>query len=168
MNYAYLRVSTDKQDADNQRHAITCAKGDTGLVFVEEVVSGKVSWRSRKLGALVESLKSGDSITVAELSRLGRSMLEVMELLSVLMTKRVRVYSLKEGFDLGDNIQSKVLAFAFSLASEIERQLISQRTTEALARKKSEGVILGRRVGCVDTKKRKRRSDYGTVKSARP
>ncbi len=160
MDYGYLRVSTDKQDADNQRYEIIKARGDR-LVFVEEIVSGKIPWRVRQLGSLVDRMRSGDSLTVSELSRLGRSMLEVMELLSVLMQRKVKVYSIKEGFELGDNIQSKVLAFAFSLAAEIERQLISQRTTEALARKKSEGVVLGRRVGCKDSTRRKRRSDCG-------
>ena len=160
IKYGYLRVSTDKQDADNQRFTINSLYPD--CVFIEEQVSGKVPWRVRKLGTLIESLQPGDFLIVSELSRLGRSMLEVMELLSILLSRKIRVISVKEGFNLDDGIQSKVLAFAFTLAAEIERQLISQRTKEALSRKRSEGMVLGRRFGSKDTKQRKRRSDYGS------
>ena len=160
--YGYLRVSTDKQDADNQKFTIKSLYPDA--IFVEEQVSGKVPWKVRELGKLVYNLKPGDFLIVSELSRLGRSMLEVMELLSILLSRKVRVISVKEGFNLDDGIQSKVLAFAFTLAAEIERQLISQRTKEALSRKKSEGMILGRRFGSKDSKQRKKRSDYGRKK----
>ena len=163
--FGYLRVSTDTQDAANQRFTINSLYPD--CLFIEEQVSGKVPWKLRKLGSLVYDLKPGDTLIVSELSRLGRSMLEVMELLSILLSRKVFVISVKEGFNLDDGIQSKVLAFAFTLAAEIERQLISQRTKEALSRKKFEalesGTVLNKRGA--DKQQRKRRSDYGSKKS---
>ncbi len=153
--YAYIRVSTDKQDLENQRYSILeyANKKKLGNVeFVEESVSGKVSWKNRKLKGLIGQLRKGDNLIVAELSRLGRSMLEIMELLNVLLSKGVNVYIVKGNYELKDDIQSKVLAFAFSLASEIERELISQRTKEALARVRAEGKKIGRPKGSYSSK----------------
>jgi len=153
--YAYIRVSTDKQDLENQRYAILefANKKKLGNVeFIEEAVSGKVSWKNRKLKDLIDNLKTGDNLIVAEMSRLGRSMLEIMELLNILLSKGVNVYVVKGNYELKDDIQSKVLAFAFSLASEIERELISQRTKEALAKRKAEGKKLGRPKGSYSSK----------------
>ena len=153
--YAYIRVSTDKQDLENQKYAILQFANDKKLgnvEFIEESVSGRISWKNRKLKDLIDNLQSGDNLIVAELSRLGRSMLEIMELLSILLRKGVNVYVVKGNYELKDDIQSKVLTFAFSLASEIERELISQRTKEALAKRKAEGKKLGRPKGSYSSK----------------
>ena len=153
--YAYIRISTDKQDLENQRYSILeyANKKKLGNVeFIEETVSGKVSWKNRKLKDLIMQLQKGDNLIVAELSRLGRSMLEIMELLNILLSKGVNVYVVKGNYELKDDIQSKVLAFAFSLASEIERELISQRTKEALARVRAEGKKIGRPKGSYSSK----------------
>lgn len=148
--FGYIRISTNKQEADNQRFEIlTYANSQKvgNVEFLEEVVSGKTSWEKRELAVLLSKLKKGDLLIVAELSRLGRSMLEIMELLSRLTKKGVKVHAIKGSYQLDDGIQSKVLAFAFALAAEIERDLISQRTKEALARRKAAGQILGRPKG---------------------
>jgi len=153
--YAYIRVSTDKQDLENQKFVILQYANDKKLgnvEFIEEAVSGRISWKNRKLKDLIDNLQSGDNLIVAELSRLGRSMLEIMELLSILLRKGVNVYVVKGNYELKDDIQSKVLTFAFSLASEIERELISQRTKEALAKRKAEGKKLGRPKGSYSSK----------------
>ncbi len=153
--YAYIRVSTDKQDLENQKFAILQYANNKKLgniEFVEEAVSGRISWKNRKLKDLIEQLQKGDNLIVAELSRLGRSMLEIMELLNLLLQKGVNIYVVKGNYELKDDIQSKVLAFAFSLAAEIERELISQRTKEALAKRKAEGKKLGRPKGSYSSK----------------
>ena len=110
--------------------------------WVEETVSSR-----RKLGQTLDRLEENDILIVSELSRLGRNLMEVMSILHICMERDVKVHTIKEKYELGDNINSKVLAFAFLLSAEIERQLISQRTKEALARKKSEGKQLGRPKG---------------------
>ncbi len=153
--YAYIRVSTDKQDLENQKFVILQYANNKKLgnvEFIEEAVSGRISWKNRKLKDLIDNLQTGDSLIVAELSRLGRSMLEIMELLSILLRKGVNVYVVKGNYELKDDIQSKVLTFAFSLASEIERELISQRTKEALAKRKAEGKKIGRPKGSYSSK----------------
>ncbi len=153
--YAYIRVSTGRQDLKNQKFAILEYANDKKLgnvEFLEETVSGKVSWKKRKLKDLIDKLEKGDNLIVAEISRLGRSMLEIMELLNVLLQKGVNIHIVKGNYELKDDIQSKVLAFTFSLASEIERELISQRTKEALAKIKAEGKKLGRPKGSYSSK----------------
>lgn len=150
MNYAYIRVSTEKQTIENQRFEINnyCQIKNIKLDdYIEETMSGAVGIHQRKLGTLLKKLQKGDALIVSELSRLGRSLLEVMGMLNTCIQKEITIYSIKENFELSDNINSKVLVFAFSLSAEIERQLISQRTKEALARKRAEGVILGRPKG---------------------
>jgi DNA invertase Pin-like site-specific DNA recombinase len=150
MTYGYIRVSTDRQTVDNQRFEIErfCAKnGLTVDRWIEETISGTKSPEKRLLGSLLSEVKRDDLIICSELSRLGRSLFMIMSILNQLMLNSVRVWTIKDNYRLGDNIQSKVLAFAFSLSAEIERDLISQRTKEALARKRSEGVVLGRPVG---------------------
>jgi DNA invertase Pin-like site-specific DNA recombinase len=147
---AYLRVSSVDQDIGKNKAAILALSNekDFGKVhFVEETISGKVSWRSRKISTLLDDLKDGDRIIVSELSRLGRSMLECMEILSVASQKGVCIYAVKGNWQLESNIQSKIIAMAFSMASEIERDLISKRTTEALKVKKDAGMKLGRPTG---------------------
>lgn len=150
MNYGYIRVSTDKQTVENQRFEISrfCAgKKITIDGWIEETISGAKSYNKRELGKLLKKIRPGDLIICAELSRLGRSLFMIMDILSQCMSKQCRVWTIKDGYRLGDDIQSKVLAFAFGLSAEIERNLISARTKEALARKKAEGVRLGRKVG---------------------
>jgi len=147
MTYGYIRVSTDKQTVDNQRFEIErfCSKNNLTIdEWIEETISGSKTPDKRLLGSLLEEVKSGDLIVCTELSRLGRSLFMIMSILNHLMLNEVRIWTIKDNYRLGDNIQSKVLAFAFSLSAEIERDLISQRTKEALARKRAEGKVLGR------------------------
>jgi DNA invertase Pin-like site-specific DNA recombinase len=146
----YLRVSTGDQDLQNQKHGILELANKNGwkVEFREEKVSGKISYKERMLGSIVENLQEGDILLVSELSRLGRSMLEIMTLLGELSLKGIKVYSVKGNHELnGDSIQSKIITMVFCMASEIERDLISLRTKEALKRKKDEGVKLGRPKG---------------------
>ena len=147
---AYLRVSTDRQTIENQHSEIqrfANRKGITVDRWVEEVVSGKVKGSDRKLGHLLKKLKKGDTLIVSELSRLSRTLLDIMSIMHSLLEKGVTLYSVKENFCLADNINSKVILFAFGLAAEIERDLISVRTKEALAARKEQGVTLGRKQG---------------------
>ena len=150
MIYGYIRVSTDKQTTDNQRFEILKFADEKKLHvdrWIEETISATKKLSDRKLGALIDQMHEEDILIVSELSRLGRSILEVMSILHTLMEKDVKVFTTKERYELGNNISSKVLAFAFSLSAEIERSMISSRTKEALARKKSEGKRLGRPKG---------------------
>ena len=145
--YGYIRVSTDKQTTENQKFEICRFLSEKSLsvdVWVNETVSGTVSFRKRRLGKTLRALKSGDVLICSELSRLGRSLYMIMEILGYCMSHECRVWTIKEGYRLGDDIQSKVLAFAFGLSAEIERNLISQRTKEALARLRAEGKPVGR------------------------
>ena len=116
--------------------------------WIEETISGTLEPQRRQLGTLLDRVQKDDLIICSELSRLGRSLFMIMSILNKLMETGARVWTIKDGYRLGDDIQSKVLAFAFGLSAEIERNLISQRTKEALARKKAEGVHLGRPQGC--------------------
>lgn len=150
MIYGYIRVSSDKQTVENQRFEINNFCKRENLVidgWIEETISGTKSYNKRELGKLLGKVQKDDLIICAELSRLGRNLFMIMEILNICMTKECRVWTIKDNYRLGDDIQSKVLAFAFGLSAEIERNLISQRTKEALARKKAEGVILGRPKG---------------------
>jgi DNA invertase Pin-like site-specific DNA recombinase len=146
----YLRVSTADQNLEKNKADILQLANHHGLGrvrFVEETISGKVSWRQRKIAEVLDSLRASDAIVVSELSRLGRSMLECMEILSVATQKRINVYAVKGTWRLDQSIQSKILAMAFSMAAEIEGDLISQRTKEALRFKKAQGMKLGRPTG---------------------
>jgi len=150
MIYGYIRVSTDRQTVENQRFEIEqfCLKNDFKIEqWIEETISGTKLPEKRLLGSLLAEVKKGDLIICSELSRLGRSLFMIMSILNHLMRNEVRIWTIKDNYRLGDNIQSKVLAFAFALSAEIERDLVSQRTKEALARKRAEGVILGRPSG---------------------
>lgn len=150
MNYGYIRVSSDKQSLENQRFEIrNFAKQNNILIddWVEETISGVKNIEKRALGQLLQDVCKDDLIICTEMSRLGRSLFMIMEILHICMNKECKVWTIKDNYRLGNDIQSKVLAFAFGLAAEIERDLISQRTKEALARKKAEGIILGRPKG---------------------
>ena len=150
MNYGYIRVSSDKQTVENQRFEIEnfCRNQKIRIDgWIEETISGTQNYNKRELGQLLQKVQKDDLIICAELSRLGRNLFMIMEILNVCMTKECKVWTIKDNYRLGEDIQSKVLAFAFGLSAEIERNLISQRTKEALARKKAEGVILGRPKG---------------------
>lgn len=150
MIYGYIRVSSDKQTVENQRFEINKFCDNKKLKvdnWIEETISGTRNYDKRKLGKLLGKIIKGDIIICSELSRLGRNLFMIMEILNICMTKECRVWTIKDNYRLGDDIQSKVLAFAFGLSAEIERNLISQRTKEALARKKAEGVVLGRPKG---------------------
>ena len=147
MVYGYIRVSSDKQTVENQRFEINkfCEREKLAIGgWIEETISGTKSYTKRELGKLLRKVQKNDLIICTELSRLGRNLFMIMEILNICMTKECRVWTIKDHYRLGDDIQSKVLAFAFGLSAEIERNLISQRTKEALARKKTEGVKLGR------------------------
>lgn len=147
MIYGYIRVSCDKQSVENQRFEIKnfCCRENLKIDgWIEETISGTKAYNKRQLGTLLKRIRKDDLIICAELSRLGRNLFMIMEILNICMTKECRVWTIKDNYRLGEDIQSKVLAFAFGLSAEIERNLISQRTKEALARKKAEGITLGR------------------------
>lgn len=147
MIYGYIRVSTDKQTVENQRFEIVEFCGKNGLTinsWIDETISGTKDVRKRKLGKLLRRLRDGDVLICSELSRLGRSLLMIMSILNVCMEKNVQVWTIRENYKLGCDICSKVLAFAFSLSAEIERNLISQRTKDAMARIRAEGANIGR------------------------
>lgn len=147
MIYGYIRVSSDKQTVENQRFEIENFCRHEGIKidgWISETISGTKNYDKRKLGQLLQRVEPGDLIICSEISRLGRSLFMIMEILNLCMNKNCRVWTVKDGYRLGDDIQSKVLAFAFGLSAEIERNLISQRTKEALHRKRADGVTLGR------------------------
>lgn len=150
MIYAYLRISTNKQEAHSQKFTIDEYCKQRGIVpdeYLIEQASGGKRAADRKLGELLNKMQKGDLLVTTEISRLGRSTLNVMSTLNFCMERGIRVWALKGGYCLEDNIASKVLAFAFSLGAEIERDMIRGRTREAIARKKSEGKSWGRQKG---------------------
>ncbi len=147
---AYVRVSTQMQPLESQEYEIRKWCRERSLTidrWVTESVSGTVPWERRMLGKTIRKMKPGDLLVCSEISRLGRNMLMIMSILNTCSQKRLRIHTIKDNFDLDDSINSRIIAFAFALAAEIERNLISQRTREALAAKKSAGVSLGRPCG---------------------
>ncbi len=157
MIYGYVRVSTDTQTVKNQRFEINrYAKAHKIAIddYIEETVSGVKSYSKRRLGKLLERLHKGDILIASELSRLGRNLYMIMDILNYCLLKEVKVITIKDNFFLNDDIESKVLAFAFALSAEIERKLISQRTKEALIRIKQEGKHLGRPFGSKSVNKK--------------
>jgi len=150
MNYGYIRVSTDKQDTENQKFEIQNFASANNInidKWVEESISSKKELKKRKLYPLLKVMKKDDLMIACELSRLGRNLMQIMSILHGMLEKECQIWTIKDNYRLGNDISSKVLAFAFGLSAEIERNLISQRTKAALARKKSEGMVLGRRPG---------------------
>ncbi len=150
MTYAYIRVSTEMQTYANQEFEITnyCSAHDISIDrWISESVSGTIAIQKRELGKTIKKMKKGDLLICTEISRLGRNMLMIMSILNLCVTRGISIRTIKDNFDLEDSINSKIIAFAFALASEIERNLISQRTKEALMVKKLEGIRLGRPPG---------------------
>lgn len=150
MIYGYIRVSTDKQNVENQEFEINKYCKDNNIVidkWIKETISSTKKLEDRKLGKLLKHLKKDDIIITSELSRLGRNLLQIMSILNYCMNIDCQIWTIKDNYKLGVDIQSKVLAFAFGLSAEIERNLISQRTKEALSRIKNEGKHLGRSIG---------------------
>jgi DNA invertase Pin-like site-specific DNA recombinase len=147
---AYLRVSTDGQDLEKNKADILHLANDKKfghVEWVEEKVSGKLSWKDRKIKTVLDELQKGDNLIVAELSRLGRSMLDIMEILKIAKDKEINVYAVKGNWTLNGTIESKIVGMVFAMASEIERDLISARTKEALRARKAAGIQLGRPKG---------------------
>ena len=143
----YIRVSSNKQTLEHQKFEINkFCQGQKIKInrWIEETISSRKSLQKRKLGQLLETLKEGDILITTEISRLGRSLLEVMHILETCLNKNCQVWTIKENYRLGNDIQSKVMAFAFGISAEIERQLISQRTKAALENVRNNGKKLGR------------------------
>ena len=143
----YIRVSSNKQSVEHQRHEISVFAKQSSIKidrWVEETISSRNPLNKRKLGQLLYELQEGDIIIAAEISRLGRSLLEVMRILENCLNKNCQVWTIKENYKLGNDIQSKVMAFAFGLSAEIERNLISQRTKTSLDNIRAKGKKLGR------------------------
>lgn len=163
--FAYVRVSTQLQTLENQKFEIENWCSRRGLKvdeWVTESVSGTISYEKRRLGRAVRKMRRGDLLVCTEISRLGRNMLMIMSILNTCSQKGIRIQTIKDNFDLSDNINSKIIAFAFALAAEIERNLISQRTREALAARKIAGVRLGRPCG-PSRKVRRLREDIARI-----
>ena len=147
---AYLRVSTLIQDLDKNKSDILFFANENNLGkvhFIEEKISGAIHWKKRELGTIINSLSVGENLIVSEFSRLGRSMLECMEIITLCLDKKINLYAIKGAWKLDNSIQSKIMAMMFSIASEIERDLISKRTSEALRARKEKGLPLGRPKG---------------------
>ena len=154
-NIGYLRVSSLKQTIEHQKYEINQYATANNLVidrWIEETVSSRKPLDHRKLGELLDEITNQDLIISCEISRFGRSLLEIMDILNVCLTKGCRIVTIKENFHLGDDIQSKILGFAFGLAAEIERQLISQRTKASLENIRAAGKKLGRPIGSQNVK----------------
>lgn len=150
MVIAYLRVSTGKQHLENQKSEINRYVSNKQLVinrWIEETVSGKTDKNERRLGNLIKNLRTGDTVIITEISRLSRSLHEIMVIMKHCVDMGVIIHSTKDGYIFDDSLNSKVLSFAFGLAAEIEHKLISQRTKEALAMRKLEGKHIGRKYG---------------------
>ncbi len=146
----YLRVSTQDQDLEKNKAEILALANDKDLgrvEWVEEKVSGTKDWRKRRLGEILLSLQAGDTIIVPELSRLGRSTLQILEIMKVAREKEISVYAVKGGWSLNGTMESKIVLTMLAMFSEIERDLISDRTKEGLRRRREAGVKLGRPKG---------------------
>lgn len=150
MIYGYIRVSSDKQTLENQKFEIKKFAQKNDIIvdkWVEETISTRKPLHKRKLNSLLNVLTDQDILISSEISRLGRSLLEVMSILQNCLLKGCQIWTIKENYRLGADLQSKVMAFAFGLSAEIERQLISDRTRASLEKLKADGRKLGRPVG---------------------
>ena len=159
MIYGYIRVSSDQQNCANQRFELECYTAKHNIKineYVEETISSRKPLKDRKLGKLLDKLNKNDVIITTEISRLGRNMLEVMSILQQCLENQCTIITVKESYKLGNDLNSKIMLFCFSLVAEIERQLISQRTKESLKRLKSEGKHLGRPYGFTYKKLKKK------------
>ncbi|MGR6841749.1 recombinase family protein [Aliivibrio wodanis] len=148
--YAYLRVSTDAQDVQNQKHGILEYANQMGICdiqFVEDTLSGTKKWKKRRLAKLLEGMGAGDTIMFSEISRIARSTLQVLEVLELCLYKSINVFIIKQNMRLDGSMQSKIIATVLGLAAEIERDFISIRTKEALDAKRKLGIIGGRPKG---------------------
>jgi len=149
---AYLRVSTDKQTILNQKSEVMnfCQRQDLKItMWCTETVSGTKKESERQLGSLLKKLQKGDTLIITEVSRLSRKMMNIMNIIQQCIERGITIHSIKEGYKFDSSINSQVLAFAFGLCAEIERTLISQRTREALARRRAQGIKLGRPKGSI-------------------
>lgn len=161
--YGYVRVSTQEQSYEYQKTQILHFSNDKQLgnvIFVEDIVSGAKDWKQRAIGSLVDKMQTNDVLIVNEFSRLGRSLLDILEILKILKEKDVDVYIVRENMKLSDDLNSKVMVFMFSLVSEIERDLIRSRVKEGVANKRKDNPNWGRVKGKLyasklDTKKDK-------------
>ena len=159
MIYGYIRVSSDQQNCANQRFELECYTAKHNIKineYVEETISSRKPLKDRKLGKLLDKLNKNDVIITTEISRLGRNMLEVMSILQQCLEKECTIITVKESYKLGNDLNSKIMLFCFSMVAEIERQLISQRTKECLKRLKNEGKHLGRPYGFTYKKLKKK------------
>lgn len=148
--FAYLRVSTSEQDTANQKLSVLayCDRhGFAPVEYTEDTSSGKKSWRERPIGEILDRAKDGDHIVTAEISRLGRSTLQVLEILELAAQKKISIHIAKNNMCIDGSMESTITATILGLAAQIERELISARTKEALAQKKREGLKLGRPKG---------------------
>jgi len=147
--YGYLRVSTEKQDIDNNKVDILKKSNDLGLngcvQWIQETISGKIDWRQRELGVLFEQLKEGDVIITSELSRFGRTISQIIDFLAQCSKKKVTIHLTKTDFKIDQSIESQVMQFSYGLSAQIERELISSRTKTGLQAAKNKGVVLGRK-----------------------
>ena len=175
--FAYIRVSTDAQDVANQRHGIEeyATKSNIEPKYIEDTASGKKAWKERELGKLLDSMKSGDSLLVAEISRLARSTLQVLEILEYAAKHEINVYVVKTNLHMDGSMHSRITATILGLAAEIEREFISARTKEALAYRKAQGKHIGRPqgaknkeyiVGKEERREIKKRLKHGETKTA--
>lgn len=147
---SYLRVSTVSQDTEKNKTAIRAYANDKNfgrVEFVEEKITGRKPWKERKIKQVIDDLKKGDRLILPELSRLGRSTLEVMEILSIAKEKEISIYDVKNEWELNGSLQSEVMAFCFSIAARIERDLLIQRTSEGRKAAMKRGVKFGRPKG---------------------
>ena len=150
MIYGYCRCSTGKQTVSHQHYEVQKFAKENGVqidAWIEETITSRKPLSKRRLGELLNHMKENDILITPEISRIGRSLLEVMSILQTCLEKNCQIWTIKENYRLGADIQSKVLAFAFGLAAEIERNLISQRTKASLESLKKEGKKLGRPFG---------------------
>lgn len=146
----YLRVSTADQDLEKNKADILKLANEKQLgnvEWIEEKISGTKDWRKRELGAAFNTLREGDTVIVSELSRLGRSTLQILEIMQQAKEKSIAVHAVKGAWSLNGSMESKIVLTMLAMIAEIERDLISERTKEGLRARKAAGVKLGRPKG---------------------